>query len=72
MELISVFSSFLPGFQISQIKIEPDQMVMIIYASIISHPVLCPDCHHITDCVHSYYSRIPHDISYGFYRLRLN
>lgn len=72
MELASVFSSFLPGFQITQIEIEPDQMDMVIYASIIPHPVLCPDCHHFTNRVHSYYSRIPHDISYGFYRLRLD
>lgn len=72
MELVSVFSSFLPGFQITQIEIEPDQMAMVIYASIIPLPVLCPDCHHITNRVHSYYSRIPHDISYGFYRLRLH
>lgn len=70
MEFASVFSSFLPGFKITQTIIDQDELV--ITAKIIPHPVVCPDCQCPANRVHSYYTRIPHDLSCGFYRLRLN
>lgn len=70
MEIASFFSSFLPGFQ--NIETDINQEEVTVSAEIIPHPVVCPDCHNPTNRVHSYYTRIPYDISCGFYRLRLN
>jgi len=70
MEFADIFSYFLPGFKITQTTIEQENAV--IMADIIPKPVLCPECQCITSRVHSYYTRIPHDISFGFFRLRLN
>ena len=70
MEFADIFSSFLPGFKITQATIEQENAV--IMADIIPKQVLCPECQFITSRVHSYYTRIPHDISFGFFRLRLN
>ena len=70
MDFASIFSLFLPGFKITQVMIEHEDAV--ITAHVIPKPVPCPGCHGLSDRVHSYYTRIPHDIPLGFFRLRLN
>jgi|WetSurSiteA1Bulk_404760.scaffolds.fasta_scaffold09779_2 transposase len=70
MDFASIFSSFIPGFQITQTTIEQDNL--IITARIIPRSVYCPECNCPSSRVHSYYTRNPHDLSFGFFRLRLN
>lgn len=70
MEFADIFSSFLQGFQITQVKMDKDEMV--ISARIIPHPAPCPDCKCLSDRIHSYYTRIPHDLACCIYRVRLN
>ena len=70
METPSFFSSLLSGFRITQTVQDQEQITVL--GEIIPYSVPCPDCHCETNRVHSYYTRIPHDLSCGGYRLRLN
>jgi transposase len=70
MEFAEIFSSFLQGFQITEAIVKPGEMV--ITAKIIPHAVPCPDCNCLSNRVHSYYIRIPHDLSCCRYQMRLH
>lgn len=67
MDFASIFSSFLHGFQITQAIVEHENAV--IMAHVIPKLVLCPDCQCPTNRVHSYYTQIPHGISFGFFSI---
>ena len=64
MEFADIFSSFLQGFQITEANVKQDEVV--ISAKMIPHAVPCPDCHCLSNRIHSCYTRIPHDLACCF------
>ena len=71
MEKTTFISSYLhPEYRVEQMKLDGDHIT--IFAQTIKQMAVCPDCQVTTRRVHSYYTRIPHDLPCGAFSVRLN
>lgn len=60
MEFASLLSLLLSNFQVMQTAF--DQEEVTISTRRIPAPALCPNCHHLSTRLHSYYTRTPDDL----------
>jgi transposase len=71
MKKPTFISSYLhPKYKVEQMLLEDDQITVVAQAT--KQVTICPDCQAPTRRVHSYYSRIPHDLPCGIYSVRLH
>ena len=60
MLLLRTFPFSLPGWDIHEIVV--GEISMIVIASPTCPTAVCPACHQVSERVHSYYARTPHDL----------